>query len=645
MSENTERRYLKWYNKVGYGSGDVAGNVVYAFLSSFVMIYLTDTVGLNPGIVGTLIAVSKLFDGLTDIFFGSMIDKTHSKLGKARPWMLYGYIGCAITLVGIFAIPMGMSEFAKYAWFFICYSLLNAVFYTANNIAYSALTSLVTKNSAERVEMGSYRFMFAFATSLAIQSFTLLAVSALGDTAEAWRTVAIVYAIIGLIVNTLSVFSVKELPEEEFVDTTDKAEIEKDEKYGLVEAAKLLVSNKYYLMICVTYILQQIYGAMISMGTYYTAHILGDKNLFGVFSWAINIPLIIALVFTPTLVAKMHGMYKLNVGSYALATVARALVAVAGYTGSGDVKMMLLFTAIAALGQGPWQGDMNAVIASCSEYTWLTKHKRVDGTMYSCTSLGVKLGGGVPYYYHLTKEHNFLPNVKEIPDDVADKAKMMIVSLPANPVGSVGSPELYQEIVDFCNAHKILLVHDNAYSDIIFDGAVGHSIFNIPGAETCAVEFFSLSKSFNVTGARISFLVGRRDVIAACKKLRTQIDFGKFIPEQKAAIAAMTGPLEPIKAQCAEYQRRRDALCGGFRSIGWDVPDSHGSMFVWAPVPQGHGTSMEFCMEMIEKAGVICTPGSSFGPSGEGYVRFALTLPVEKITEAVQAVKNSGLIG
>ena len=182
--------------------------------------------------------------------------------------------------------------------------------------------------------MGSYRFMFAFATSLAIQSVTLLAVSALGDTAEAWRTVAIVYAIIGLIVNTLSVFSVKELPEEEFVDTTDKAEIEKDEKYGLVEAAKLLVSNKYYLMICVTYILQQIYGAMISMGTFYTAHILGDKNLFGVFSRAINIPLIIALVFTPTLVAKMHGMYKLNVGSYALATVARALVAVAGYTGA-----------------------------------------------------------------------------------------------------------------------------------------------------------------------------------------------------------------------------------------------------------------------------------------------------------------------
>ena len=391
----TEKRYLKWYNKVGYGSGDIAGNVVYAFLSSFVMIYLTNTVGLNPGIVGTLIAVSKLLDGVTDIFFGSLIDKTHSKMGKARPWMLYGYIGCAITLVAIFAIPTNLGQFAQYAWFLIAYTLLNAVFYTANNIAYSALTALVTKNSAEQVEMGSWRFMFAFATSLLIQSITLGAVTALGGGAAGWRTVAIIYAIIGLLVNTLSVFSEKELPEGELVDTTDKKEIEQDEKYNLVQAAKLLAGNKYYMMICVTYILQQIYGAMISMGTYYATYILGNQNLFGVFSWAINIPLIIALVFTPTLVAKWNGMYKLNVMSYTLATISRALVAVAGYMGSGNVTLMLLFTAIAALGQGPWQGDMNAVIAACSEYTWLTKHKRVDGMMYSCTSLGVKLGGGL----------------------------------------------------------------------------------------------------------------------------------------------------------------------------------------------------------------------------------------------------------
>jgi len=130
-----EKKYLKWYNKIGYGSGDIAGNVVYAFLTSFMMVYLTDSVGLAAGVVGTLIAVSKLFDGFTDIFFGSMIDKTHSKMGKAKPWMLYGYIGCAITLVCCFAVPVSLGTTAKYAWFFISYTLLNGVFYTANNIA------------------------------------------------------------------------------------------------------------------------------------------------------------------------------------------------------------------------------------------------------------------------------------------------------------------------------------------------------------------------------------------------------------------------------------------------------------------------------------------------------------------------------
>ena len=263
---------------------------------------------------------------------------------------------------------------------------------------------------------------------------------------------------------------------------------------------------------------------------------------------------------------------------------------------------------------------------------------------YPVFMTGARLGGAQPWFYKLTKENRFLPDVSSIPAEVAQKAKFMLVSLPANPVGSVGTPELYREIVDFCRDNDILLVHDNAYSDIIFDGVKGGSIFNIPGAREVAVEFFSLSKSFNVTGARISFLVGRPDVVAACKKLRTQIDFGMFLPIQHAAIAALTGPLDMVQRQCADYQARRDALCGGLRSIGWDVPDSHGSMFVWAPLPEGRTDSMAFCMELIDKAGVICTPGASFGPSGEGYVRFALTLPVERIAQAVQAIADSGLI-
>ena len=385
-----EKKYLKWYNKVGYGSGDIAGNVVYAFLTSFVMVYLTDTVGLTAGIVGTLIAVSKILDGFTDIFFGSMIDKTHTRLGKARPWMIYGYIGCAVTLIAVFAVPMNLGNSAKYAWFFIAYTLLNGVFYTANNIAYSALTSLVTKNSKERVQMGSYRFIFAFSTSLLIQSITVGFVDRLGGDAGAWRTVAIIYAVVGLIVNTISGLSVKELPEDKLNEGEEKTE---KEEYGLVQAFHLLIKNKYYLMICGTYILQQLYGAMIGAGIYYMTWVLKNKNLFGQFAWAVNIPLIVALIFTPTLVGKWKGMYKLNLRGYILAVIGRAFVVVAGYM--GRISLMMAFTALAALGQGPWQGDMNAVIASCSEYTYLTQGKRVDGTMYSCTSLGVKLGGGI----------------------------------------------------------------------------------------------------------------------------------------------------------------------------------------------------------------------------------------------------------
>ena len=379
-----EKKYLKWYNKIGYGSGDIAGNVVYAFLTSFVMVYLTDTIGLASGIVGTLIAVSKLLDGFTDIFFGSMIDKTHSKMGKARPWMLYGYIGCAITLVACFAVPTSLGRTAQYAWFFISYTLLNGVFYTANNIAYSALTSLVTKNSKERVQMGSCRFIFAFSTSILIQAVTVGFVAKCGGDAAAWRMVAIIYAVIGLVVNTISTLSVKELPKEELNEGDITGE---EEKNGLVHAFKLLVKNKFYLMICGTYILQQLYSAMIGAGIYYMTWVLKDKNLFGQFAWAVNIPLIIALIFTPTLVGKWNGMYKLNLRGYILAVIGRALVVVAGYMGS--IPLMMAFTALAALGQGPWQGDMNAVIASCSEYTYLTQGKRVDGTMYSLSLIHI----------------------------------------------------------------------------------------------------------------------------------------------------------------------------------------------------------------------------------------------------------------
>ena len=388
-----EKRYLKWYNKVGYGSGDVAGNVVYAFLSTFMMFYLTETIGMNVGVVGTLMALSKLFDGITDVFFGTLIDKTHTKMGKARPWMLYGYIGCAVSLAAIFMVPTSWGEKAQYAYFFVTYTLLNAVFFTANNIAYASLTALITKNSSERVQLGSIRFIFAFATSLLIQYVTIDAVNAFGGGAGGWKMVAIIYAIIGLVVNTISCLSVKELSTEDLDETDDKALQEMEEKYTLVQAAKLLFSNKYYLMICATYIGTQLYASALNMGLYFMKFILGNEDYLGDFSLAINIPLIIGLLLTPTLVRKMGGMYRINVIGYVVAIIGRALVIVAGYM--GNVPLMLAFTAVAALGTSPLQGDLNALIASCSEYTLHTKGKRIDGTMYSCSSFGIKVGGSL----------------------------------------------------------------------------------------------------------------------------------------------------------------------------------------------------------------------------------------------------------
>ena len=267
----------------------------------------------------------------------------------------------------------------------------------------------------------------------------------------------------------------------------------------------------------------------------------------------------------------------------------------------------------------------------------------VPDPCYPVFEAGAKIADAKLEYYPLVAEHNYLPYVAGIDPEVADRAKYMIVSLPANPVGSVGTPGVYEEIIAFAREHDLLIVHDNAYSDIVFDGEPGGSFLQYPGALEVGVEFFSLSKSFNVTGARIGFLVGREDVVSAFAKLRGQIDFGMFFPIQKAAIACLNGPRDEVEAQRLKYQERRDALCDGLEDLGWERPNAHGSMFVWAKLPGGRTDSMAFCEELMEKAGVVVTPGASFGPSGEGHVRMALVLPPDQIALAVEAIREAGL--
>ena len=263
---------------------------------------------------------------------------------------------------------------------------------------------------------------------------------------------------------------------------------------------------------------------------------------------------------------------------------------------------------------------------------------------YPVFEVGAYFAGAQLYYYDLKEENHFLPKFSEIPEAIARKAKYIMVSYPYNPVCAVAPKEFYEELIAFAKKYEIIVVHDNAYSDIIYDGVYGGSFLEYPGAKEVGVEFYSLSKSYNLTGARVSFAIGNKQVIDAFKLLRSQYDFGMFEPVQRAAIAALTGPQEGVKKQCMLYQERRDALCGGLRSIGWNVADSQGTMFAWAKIPEGFSSSQEFCMELMENTGVICTPGDAFGSMGEGYVRFALVLPVETIQEVVRVIDESGIL-
>ena len=263
---------------------------------------------------------------------------------------------------------------------------------------------------------------------------------------------------------------------------------------------------------------------------------------------------------------------------------------------------------------------------------------------YPIFEMGPFLCGAKIVRYPLLAENGYLPDPDAIDPAVARAAKMMVVSYPMNPVAVAAPAWFYEKLVAFAQRYHIIILHDNAYSDIIFDGREGDSFLQTPGAKEVGVEYNSLSKTYNLTGARISFVVGNAQVVEHFRTLRSQIDYGIFLPVQIAAEAALNGPQEGVEQQRLQYQARRDALCGGLRSIGWKVPDSQGTMFVWAPLPEGYSDSSAFCLELLHKTGLLCTPGAAFGELGEGHVRFALVRPPEEMAEIVEAVKAGGIL-
>ena len=263
---------------------------------------------------------------------------------------------------------------------------------------------------------------------------------------------------------------------------------------------------------------------------------------------------------------------------------------------------------------------------------------------YPIFTFGPMMTGAEIGLYPLYAEKGWILDFDDIPDEVADRAKLMVVSYPNNPTTAVADRDFYVRLVAFAKQHNILVLHDNAYSDLVLDGSEGISFLSVPGAMDVGIEFNSLSKTYNLTGMRVSFAVGDRDMIRRFHDFRSQIDYGMFYPAQAGAVAALTGPQDIVARNRAGYQARRDALCGGLRRIGWDVPDSRGSMFVWAKIPQGYASSAAFVLELMDKTGVICVPGLSFGAQGEGYVRFALVVPPARMEEAVRRIADSGIL-
>lgn len=380
-----EKKYLKLGNKLAYGSGDMATNFYYGVITSFMLIYLTDTMGLNAGIIGTLMALSRVLDGVTDVLFGTLIDGTKNKRGKARPWILWTIAPIAICEVLLFSMP-SMSQTLQYAYFFVIYTIANDFFFTANNVAYSTLSALITPSKNERVQLGVFRFAFATIGSLLVSALTNRMVTGFGGGVAGWRMTAVVYACLFIALQLICYFFTKEVVGSE---PTEK----KAEKRSLWKNLKIVFSNPYFI---IQLLIGTFYNVLnnntLAVGTFYMAHKLGDPNMLGTFQLTMVFPLILGLVITPMLVKKW-GIYKVNLVSMVLSTLACIPFAIFGM--QGNVTMMLVFSCLRWLGAAPQIANGNALYAEVAEYSLHKDGEHVEGSIFSCSSMGTKIGQGL----------------------------------------------------------------------------------------------------------------------------------------------------------------------------------------------------------------------------------------------------------
>lgn len=269
----------------------------------------------------------------------------------------------------------------------------------------------------------------------------------------------------------------------------------------------------------------------------------------------------------------------------------------------------------------------------------------VPDPCYPIFADGPRIAGAELYYMPLQKENDYVIQLQDIPEEIARKAKFMLVSYPNNPTAAMAPESFYHELVAFAKKYDIIVLHDNAYSELVFDGQSCGSFLSIPGAMEVGVEFNSLSKTYGLAGARIGFCVGNKAVVGMLKTLKSNMDYGMFLPIQAAAVEALTGNQAVVAETRAAYEHRRDVLCDGLIEAGWHMEKPAGTMFVWAPIPDSYQDSESFVADLLDKTGVLVTPGSAFGPSGEGYVRMALVQSEDTMKKIVEAVAASGIFG
>jgi LL-diaminopimelate aminotransferase len=257
---------------------------------------------------------------------------------------------------------------------------------------------------------------------------------------------------------------------------------------------------------------------------------------------------------------------------------------------------------------------------------------------YPAFAIGTLLAGGTPVSMPLTADGQFLPDLPSVP--VSRATRLLWLNYPSNPTAAVAEPEFYEEAVAFAREHDLLLAHDAAYSELTYDGFTAPSVLQVPGAKDVAVEFGSLSKTYNMTGWRVGWIVGNADVVRALATVKTNIDSGIFNAVQQAAIAALTGPQEVVEQLRAVYQKRRDLVVGTLNSLGWDLESPRGSIYVWLPT-RDTMSSAEFCELLLDRARVAVSPGSGYGAAGEGYARISLTVPDDRLAEALDRIREA----